>query len=81
MPIRFQGGNEGANDRYAGFGQSDRLEIYWDVYSDRIACELASLDTGAWLYSVAESGQAATSAPIGFSLLCVDEIVAAYNLL
>lgn len=73
--------NEDADDRYAGFGQSDRLEISWDVYSDRAVCELASLDTGAWLYSVAESGQAATSVPIGFNLMCVDDIVTAYNLL
>lgn len=67
-------------DRYVGFGQNNRLEIYWDFCLNGISCELASLDTGAWIYPSAKVGSDTTTIPLGFNLLAVGEILTAYNL-
>jgi hypothetical protein len=66
--------------RYVGFGSNDRLELYWDNQCQDFCCEMASLDTGAWIYRKAQIGKPATTMPIGFNMIAITEIMDAHDL-
>lgn len=67
-------------DRYIGFGDNDRLELYWDRSSDNVFCELASLDTGVWIYREVNNCSGGNEIPLAFNLLSVTDIKDGYGL-
>ena len=77
--IRFVCASDNNFSIYEGFGCRDRLEIYWDEVDD-VVCELASLDSGAWLFSSTSINNSDREIPCGYNLMSIKEIKNAYGL-
>lgn len=65
-------------DRYIGFGTRDRLEICWSNALE-IACEMTSLDNGAWLYRRL-SDKVNEEVPYGYQLVSLNEILPSHGM-
>ncbi|MES2322876.1 MAG: hypothetical protein V4633_11485 [Pseudomonadota bacterium] len=69
-----------ASDRYNGCGDSDRLELFWEPSTDNVLCELASLDTGVWIYCDLKENKIEGEVPFAFNILALREIKDGYGL-
>jgi len=63
----------GSLDRYKGFGDAPRFEVYFEISDNEICCEFASLYEGCWLFNV-EKGDELSTQPYGYWLSMLDDI-------